>query len=371
MEKGKISPRQAAQLTFITMVATAILFVPNFSVSWAGRDAWIASILGALFGLVTLALVVWLGNKHRGQTIFSYAETILGKWLGKLVAFGYIWLFVKIAAISAREFGDFMSTAFMPNTPISVFIFSLIFLAAWAALAGLEIIARMNEFVIILVVTFLLGILLLSTPNWEPVNLLPVLNAGIRPILETVIMAEVWKSETIVLAILLPFLTRPKRAFLYGTAATLGAGALMTIGIAGVLAVFGPELVVNIRFPIHHFTRTIAITQILTRFEVIVMITWVAGVFIKTSFFYYLAALGTAQLFGISQYRPLVLPLGVFIAALSITLFENVVELEEKLGAPSVELLIRLLVIPVLLILVTVTREKLFGAEFGRKKSDE
>ncbi len=363
LEKGRISPRQAGELMFITILATVILFVPAITADLALHDAWLAAFTGSLFGLVTLTIVVWLGARHPGRTIFQYCEDILGRYIGKLAGLAYVWFFLHVASLVVRQFGDFLTTSFLPETPLSVFNFSLIFLAALSVLTGLEVIARMNEFVVLLVVGFLLIVITLSYGNWEVANLLPFMADGVMPVAGGALVPASWHGEIIILAVILPYLTRPRQALLSGASAILASGLLLTMGVVAVLAVFGPEFTASIRFPVYLFVRTINIGQILSRFEVVIMITWVAGVFIKTSVFYYCAALGLAQILGLAEYRPLVLSLGVIMAVFSITLFADVAELSHFLGDvwPFYSISIFFLGLPLLLLSVSFINGKMAG----------
>jgi len=99
---------------------------------------------------------------------------------------------------------------------------------------------------------------------------------------------------------------------------------------------------------------------------VLVMVTWVAGVFIKTSVFYYCAAMGMAQVFGLSAYRPVVLPLGVIMATFSIMLFQDVTELSGFLAEvwPRYGISLYFLGLPLILLIVSLIREKVFGTDF-------
>lgn len=368
LEKGKISTRQTWELLFITVIATEVLLVPAITSKLARHDAWLASIAAAPAAFIILALVSWLGKKHPQKNLYQYAEAILGKWPGKIVGLLYVWMFLQLASIVVRQFGDFLTTAFMPNTPLSVFNFSIIFLAAWAVIAGLEAIARMNEFIIILVVFFLLLVFFLSIPNWELTNLQPFLAQGILPVIRAGSISTIFLGEIIVLAVILPYLTRPHKAFFTGTIAIVGSVFVVTASIFGTLAIFGPELTSSFRFPLHLFVRTINIGDILTRFEVIVMVTWVAGVFVKTSVFFYCAALGLAEVLGLKEYRPVVFPLGIIMSVFTILFFKNVVELGEFLAntAPLNFIPLFYLGLPLMLALVTFIREKFFGTDFSQ-----
>lgn len=372
LEKGKISPRQTGQLLFMTTIATVIFFAPSMITGIAGRDAWLAALLGPMFALITLLLITWLGRKHPGLTIFQYSEVILGKWLGKTVALLYVWGFLHIGAIAVREFGDFMTTSFMPHTPISVFNFSMILLCAWSVMVGLEVIARMSEFIIILVVSFLLFILLFSLPNWELSYLLPFFSRGAMPVLQAALIPAAWHGNIIVIAVILPFVTRPARALIAGTTAVFASAALLTIGVIGMVTVFGSELSSSFLFPLHLFAQTIDIGQIITRFESVVMTIWMAGIFVKTSVFYYCAALGLAQALNLKEVRPVVLPLGILLSTLSISLFQDVTTLVTFLRdtRPYYTISLYFLGLPLLLISVTLIREKIFGTRFGEQTNE-
>ncbi len=372
LEKGSISPRQTGQLLFMTTIATLIFFAPSMIVSLAGNDAWLAALVGPMFALITLLLITWLGRKHPGLTIFQYSEVILGRWLGKAVALIYVWGFLHIGAMAVREFGDFMTTSFMSDTPISVFNFSMILLCAWSVMVGLEVIARMSEFIIILVISFLLFIFLFSLPNWELGYLLPFFSRGAMPVLEAALIPASWHGNIIVLAVILPFMTRPSRAFLAGTTAVFASAALLTLGVIGAIAVFGPELSSSFLFPIHHFAQTINIGEIITRFESVVMTIWMAGIFIKTSVFYFCAALGLAQALNLKEVRPVILPLGILLGTLSISLFPDVTTLVTflKETRPYYTISLYFLGLPLLLFSVTLVREKIFGSRFGEQTNE-
>ncbi len=370
LEKGKISPRQVVELIFITIIATAILIVPAVTADKAGHDAWLAAFIGSLFGIVTLYLAIKLGNKFPDKTIYQYMESILGKYPGKLASLAYVWFFLHIAAIVVREFGDFMTTAIMVLTPLSFFAISIIALSALAVIRGLEVIARMNEFIIILFISFFLLVITLTFNNWQLINLLPFLTDGITPVFAAAAVPASWHGQIIALAVILPFMTRPKRAFACGSTAVICSALFLTLGIAGTLAIFGPEMTASFRFPFNLLVRTINLGKILTRFEVIVVATWVSSVFIKTSVFYYCAAMGIGQIFNLREYRPAVLPLGIIIASLSILLFKDVVELVDFLtnSWPLYSISLFSLGLPLLLLIVAIVREKVFGHSFQEDK---
>ena len=61
------------------------------------------------------------------------------------------------------------------------------------------------------------------------------------------------------------------------------------------------------------------------------MAIWIVGAFVKISVFYYVAALGTAQWLNLSDYRPVVWPLGILIVAFSFWSLPSTMELSRFL----------------------------------------
>lgn len=94
------------------------------------------------------------------------------------------------------------------------------------------------------------------------------------------------------------------------------------------------------------------------------MVTWVAGVLIKISVYYWAIALGSAQLLDLKDYRPLVLPVGVILLALSIMIHDSVMDLFVYTGTfVNFVLIIFEAVIPLFLLVVAVIRGQ------GRKQN--
>lgn len=63
------------------------------------------------------------------------------------------------------------------------------------------------------------------------------------------------------------------------------------------------------------------------RIEALIILIWIAGVYLKISFSHYLSAVSLQQVFGLKGYRPLLAPLAALIVVLSVFFFENILEM--------------------------------------------
>lgn len=360
LEQGKISIRQATLLMVLTILATAILFLPSIATVQAGQDAWISALIATANGIIISLLVVTLMRRFPEQTIIQYSEDILGKFLGKIVGLGYFWFFLHTNAIIIREFGDFLVAAFMPKTPLIVFNSMIVILAVLAIRSGLEPLGRLNEWIFILFSSILIFFTVFLIHEMQVENFLPVLERGIVPALKGAVTPTSWFGEIILLSMIFPFLTQPQRGYRVAIGAHLIVGAFLLIGVVQSVSIFGPELVSAFKFPIIQTVRLISLGEFLERIEVLIMVIWVAGVFVKVSVFHYATVMSAAQLFNLTDYRPLAIPLGILVVILSIHLFQGVVDLVEFLSVtfPVYALSTFEVGIPALLLVIALIRGK-------------
>lgn len=174
----KISTWQATALLGTTIISTAILFPPVLVTQETGRDAWLAFILAAVFGALIALLAVTLSSRYPSQNLLGLAESVLGRFLGKIVGLAYFVYFIALAAFIVREFSSFMTTSFLPLTPILVFSVSIVLLSTYAGYLGLEVIGRVSEIVFVPIVFFLWLFILLLINKTDFTALLPLLETG-------------------------------------------------------------------------------------------------------------------------------------------------------------------------------------------------
>lgn len=86
----------------------------------AQNDSWIA-ILIAIFLAIPVALIsARLLTLYPGQNLFDICQNVFGKALGKVFVLLYVWYAVHLAALVLRNYGEFMTSEAMPETPMLV-----------------------------------------------------------------------------------------------------------------------------------------------------------------------------------------------------------------------------------------------------------
>ncbi|GGJ96426.1 germination protein [Lentibacillus kapialis] len=317
MEKGRISALQMAILMYPTILATAILTLPATTAAYADRDMWLSPFWGSLAGFLAVYNAYKLNTLYRKETLIQYSQHIIGFIPGKVLGFFYIFYFLHNESLVVKQYGDFVAGIFLPETPMIVVNIAMVVVCGFAVRGGLETVARTAQ--IFIPVSFLLWIIviILLIPELELTNMLPIMENGIMPSIKGAYILQSWFSLFIMVAFLLPFLKNHKKGLKWGMYSVTGVLFTMVITNLATLLIFG-NMTSNFLYPVMDAARYVSLADFLQHIEALVMAIWVSGTFIKITVFYYVVVLGTAHWLKLSDYRPIVLPIGFLIAVFTV-----------------------------------------------------
>lgn len=325
MNNGKISPHQFMIMVISTFIGTSVLLIPRSLASDAKQDAWIAAILGAAVALLLVKFYNNLGEQFGAMTLVEYIKKLLGPWLGSLVAFTFV-LFLFVNSIDLLwVIGSFIVTQLMPETPFVVINTLFMVVVIIGSRLGLEVIARAGEILFPWAVGGLILLLLFALPGAEFKYLQPVLENGIKPIIQTAVSYQSFNSLTLV-ALLMIFpsklsnLQEGKKAFFRGT---LTAGIMVFFLTIVNILVLGVESVERNVYPSYALAKKINIGNIIERMEAVIGMVWAVTVFFKTILYFNGAVVGFAQTLEFKDHRPFILPFGLLVIILSIIVYPD------------------------------------------------
>jgi len=284
----------------VTIMSTAVLFIPSITVEKAKQCAWLAVLLSMSAGLICLGLANALGKRFPQQTLVQYCELLLGKYIGKAVAVGFFLYLFVVNNIVTREFSDYINIVLMPETPIMVLNGLLAVIAVYAAAKGLEVIARVAQFILPLFLGSIIIIIGLGLLEAQPGKLLPLLENGPGPVISGALEPATLIGQIIILTMIFPMINLPQRAVKEGIIAIVWIGVLLTSLTAVTISVFGPILPGDQLFPFVTLAKHIKFTTI-QRLEFLVIFIWVSGIVVKVSIFFYLESVAIKQIFGLQN----------------------------------------------------------------------
>jgi spore germination protein KB len=334
IEKGKISAAQMAMMMYPTIIATAILLVPAIAARHANQDMWLSPLWASLVGFLTVHIAVRLHQLYPQKTIIEYSGDILGKFLGKAVGLIFLLFYLHITGIIIREYGEFVVGNFLMHTPLVFVMGSMILVCSFAVRGGVEVVGRLAELSVPIVVMFILIIIILLIPDMEAKNMFPIMEKGIMPSLMGALVPQGWFSEFLLIAFLLPYVADQNKGKKWGMISVTAVMLTLSFINIAILFVLG-GITDHFAYPVASAVRYISIADFLEHIEAFLTALWVVGVFLKISVFYYALVLGTAQWLNLSDYRPIVFPMGFLMLLFAVWSAPNLMELTRFLGGSS------------------------------------
>lgn len=172
----KLTIRQLSIIAFLGIIGDMMLIYPTLIAYSGHQDAWICSLLSQVLGLGILWLIYKMHQMYPGLSLIEICSEVLGKWIGAILAAGYLFYFLIGAAVCIREVGDFMTTQVYLRTPIRAIILLFVVALGWAALKGLGTFGRSAEILAPFIVLSLIILICCLLPKADSSNLKPFLN---------------------------------------------------------------------------------------------------------------------------------------------------------------------------------------------------
>ncbi|GAB1763464.1 MULTISPECIES: GerAB/ArcD/ProY family transporter [Priestia] len=361
MEKARISASQLFILMVLFELGTSLLLPVAIQ---ANQDAWLSILLGMLGSLILFLIYCKLYSYYPSLLPTEYMQKILGKTIGSVLAFLYMFYFIYNMARVLRDLGEMLLTFSYSDTPLFIANALLILVIIYTVRKGIEVVARSGEvffiFMYVLAVTGFFLIVCSGLIDFK--NLQPVLEKGIFPVLKVVLVQTLYFpfGEAIVFSMILPYLNNPKKAKATMLCATGLSGINLTITMLINISVLGVDLTARSQFPLLSTVQSIQVADFLERLDVFFMLALVIGGFSKISILFYSAMIGTANLFKIKSPSQLSYPIGIIVLFMSLTISSNFQEhLYEGIGIEMFFIQIPFIaIIPVLLFLVALLKNR-------------
>lgn len=322
LEKEKISPRQVIFLLIVTIISTAIIFLPVRLYSVAEQDSWIALIFGGLLGLFIAYIIAQLAVMYRDKTIIEYSQIILGGVLGKVAGLFICLTFLFLNTVILRQFAELTVIAFYPATPKIFFIVAIVVVSTYTLYQGLENIARVNEIITPVFFILLFSIFLLNISEMNFQQLTPILEHGLARVIKGAFSQAIYSVELVVLTMLLPALNIPTKAQKVSIISVLIIIFFGQILMIGIVAILGNQTS-STTFPFLTLGRYVNIGNFLEQLDSFILVIWVAGVFIKITVIYYCTVLSFSQLLRLKDYQSIILAIGAFQTVFSLIIWNN------------------------------------------------
>ncbi|MFD1736485.1 endospore germination permease [Bacillus salitolerans] len=360
-QKENISPRQFAILVALFTIGSAILFLPATLTGIAEQDGWISALLATTIGIGFVLFFAKVGTTLKNMTFIEACQYALGKKIGGILAAFYLTFPFLLCTFLLWDIGDFMVTQIIVETPIQAVFILFILTIVYTVRSGIESVARTAEIFVPWVYGLFFIIIIFVIPSIQITNLLPILENGIRPVL---LGSYHMMSFPILELSLFLMVTKNiydpskiKSAFLNGF--FRGTFVLFIVTMACIY-VLGPDFTARNAFPVYILGKKVAIGEFLQRIEIVIAIMWFLSILFKLAIAFYSLVLGTSQILGLKDYRPLTLPYAVLLVISTIIMIPNSIfltEFDQKAQGPYIFFIC--VIIPLIVFIALMRKERL------------
>ncbi|WP_223066754.1 GerAB/ArcD/ProY family transporter [Paenibacillus caui] len=309
----KISKYQLGTMIILFLIGSTPLFELGIK---AKQDAWLVVITGMLIGFLLVLMFLAIQRREPDHTLVQILIQYFGPYAGKFVGWIYVVSFAYESMRNVRDFGELTIMTILSRTPIFLIMLILMLLSIYAIYKGMEVFFRVAEFLVGGVIFFYLVLVVMYfiTGVAQPDKLLPVLENGIRPILQESLSRSIWFPFGQMMVFLMFWSHLDDKKKLSGTSirAYFIAGFVIFLMNTTTLIVLGPQVADISTVPLLQAVQLIQIPGIFERFDVLVILLFYSGIFIKATLWFLAAVLGLAQLFQ-TDYRRFVFLVGALI----------------------------------------------------------
>lgn len=325
MYKEQITDKEGICLLSIFIMGSTLILGTGGD---AKNDAWISGIVGMIMVIPMIIVYGRILILFPGKDIYEILIIVFGKYVGSFIAMLYVWYSFHLGALVMRNFGEFINTVTMPETPILFPILCLSLVSIMAARYGIEVMGRISASILPVLLIIILIVAFLVIPQLQLSNVKPILGGGFYPVLIGGFSAFSFPYAESVIFTSAAFALKTKRSIyrVYFYALIISGSIIVFLTLRNIM-VLG-IIIGQLYFPSHVAVSKISIGSFLERIEVTVAIVFVFGAFIKCAVCLFSASKGVARIFNLKDYRSVVIQLGILMAYLAYIVYDNIMMME-------------------------------------------
>lgn len=299
MKTWQISSLQSGMLVAGVVALTGHALAVTYFLSAGGRDAWMAGLLAFPVAALSVWSMVRLSQRFPGQTVVEYLPSVLGL-PGRLLSFAYILYYLTVVIFTLRTTMDWLVDTVLPETPS--WVMGAIFMATvlYAALGGLDVIARINQFTLPLLTVLGFFVAFATMPEKDYSLLTPFFEHGLQPVFQTSLLGLGYYGEICVLMMHAAFVVPKdrKRLPIASLLALVFIVTTLTGPLAGSVATIGHKVAEMMPYPTFQHWLMVSFARFFERTDLLAVHQWLAGAYVRCGLYLLMAATGTSQLVG-------------------------------------------------------------------------
>lgn len=347
MQKEVLSTRQAVFICSLFIFASNILIG---SVSKVEQDTWMALLMSFALFLPVVLVYARILDLNPEMNIAQISEKVLGKLFGKVIIALMTCYSLMLGSLVVTNFYFYVGVTILQQTPHYYVAGLLVLVCIYMAKSGVEVLGKWSYAATIFALVALIFTIVLSYNQYEIERLLPVGEHEFGEIFELACARVAYPFAEIVLFLFLGHALRKEYSSykILLTSSIIGLMSLLILVVRNIL-VLGPELISAVYFPSYIAARVISVSTFLTKVEGSISMNYIVSGIVKISVCLFASAIGLSSLFGIADYKKLVVPTGIIIFALCMINYPGIIEMFRFLEVYQYFAILFQIVIPVII----------------------
>lgn len=294
----------------------AILYFPKETVAIGGSAGWMIPIGITLITLIYFAVIAGLYRNIGGMDLLDISEKSGGrvlKIIAGLLAVAFL-IFSEVFSL-----GNYTTTLKAVSLDKSPFLYiSALFLLGMIASAyyGIEIIARINAFIVPAVIVGFILITIGVIPEFNTDNLFPVFGEGIDSILRGSTFSLSVFSPILLLFFMVPFF-KLKYLGRIGYYSIVISGLLLFWSTLSYILTFPYDMALDKKIPVFQMARLIKFGNYIQRVESVFVLVFSLSAILYMGVLFAFSAHILAKTLNLVRPQPIVLPLAVIVYSLA------------------------------------------------------
>lgn len=294
--------------------AKAIGVTQGIQAREVGQDMWIATIFGALQGIAIILLTAAILKKRPGKDFIGFAQLLLGRWGGKLVALIIFIFFLFSFGPIMVTFVYHLKDYFLPEAPTYLFVLVALVVGTFGSFHGLEVMGRMALVGVFSIVCLNILLILGSLNDFDINNLRPIMGAGLPQTLWASRHYNTdWMLATMMAGIILPMVKGVKQWGRAGFAGMILTSVVVTMWPILEAAVLSAPVTAEYIVSCMRMARSAHIGLFLHRYEMIMIAFFATSALIQIMMSLFCSAHALASLLGLKDYRQALIPSGLLL----------------------------------------------------------
>lgn len=277
---SQISGGQLAALLLVSRLSAAMTYSATPHQLSHGLDFVLSILCQAGLLLLLFLPLWWLIRRTGGVGTLDHSYLLFGRG-GAVMAVVCALACLYVQAVELLRFRYFVSTVLSPEMPVVVLCVAVVLTAYFAALYGIESLARAAGIAVVLIVAVIGFVALALLPEMDAAYFPPLLYDGVLPVVSGTLEETARSLEIAVLGLLLPYCQKQTgKGVVWWCVLLTVVIAVIQLTVVGVLGDFGGMVL----FP-YYTAVTAAQTSIVQRLDILAVTVWIAALFLKLALF--------------------------------------------------------------------------------------